>query len=735
MAGSWNGTQYTGDSSPENVVGTAADEQIWTFLGNDVIRGNGGNDTIDSGMESDKVFGGTGNDLLYDLNSFDSSFTGLVGKDTLFGGDGNDTLWFNSVDSSDIGDGGAGIDTLVIRFDFLGGSTLLPVTFALGPTTACYVNGILGLSALNFEQVDITASGGDDILTGGVRGDTLHGGAGNDTLSGLGGDDLIDVGTGNFAAFGGAGRDTLVLDLSQDFTAITLKLDGHFTVNTAQTVGTADGFEIFAVTTGGLDDRLTGGAFNDSLNGGNGADDLFGAAGDDLLTLGEGAGRAYGGDGNDRITYSNSVFSLTPDPGDHAEGGAGNDSISFAKGGDNTAYGGAGDDGIGVAWDNSTLGTVNHFYGGDGNDSVGGGNGADHLFGGAGNDVLSGYPRVQEMQGGQGNDTFIVNGSTSDPVPVGQVLNGGLGFDRLNWTGQMGGAVDLTTGAYTTTQGAQLLGFEAFGLYLEILSDLTMTFGSGDDRLDGGNTVHDVTAFGGQGHDTLITRSSGAVVLTGGGGGDHLTANGGASAQLSGGLGNDFLAISTTGQSTLDGGIGTDIAVFNSGVVASLTLDTAVINGVTHVLTGIEGLAGSFGNDTLTGDSGANQIHGGGGGADLVTTGGGADTIILTPFQSGTTHVTDFNHALDTIGLSGFGLGVDALPNGPLAAGRLVTGSFAAAPTATVVGPQLFYDQTLGNLWLDRDGTGVAAAVLVLVLDNHPLINLSDLIVGDYLIR
>lgn len=172
MAGTWDGTRYTGDASPENVVGTAADEVIWTYLGNDVIRANGGHDTVDSGMESDKVFGG----------------------------------------------------------------------------------------------------------------------AGNDVLSGLGCDDLIDVGTGSFTANGGAGFDTLVIDLGQDFARQKLFLTSNFTFSTANTTGTAQGFEVFSVRTGDLDDRLTGGDGNDSLNSGNGDDKLFGGLGDDLLTLGLGAG-------------------------------------------------------------------------------------------------------------------------------------------------------------------------------------------------------------------------------------------------------------------------------------------------------------------------------------------------------------------------------------------------------------------------------------------------------------
>ena len=227
---------------------------------------------------------------LYDLNSFSSGYTGLVGKDQVFGGIGNDTVHWNSVDTGDVADGGAGSDTLVIRFDFLGASTTLPVAFALGPVTGCYVSGIFGLSAAKFERVEIYASDGDDILSGGAPGDQLFGGKGSDTLSGLGGNDIISTGTGNFVASGGGGSDLLVLDLSNNFEAILLRLTNAMSVSTSLTVGSAMGFEALNVVSGSGDDRLTGGDLGDSLNGGAGDDVLFGGLrADQVITGGDDA--------------------------------------------------------------------------------------------------------------------------------------------------------------------------------------------------------------------------------------------------------------------------------------------------------------------------------------------------------------------------------------------------------------------------------------------------------------
>ena len=66
---------------------------------------------------------------------------------------------------------------------------------------------------------------------------------------------------------------------------------------------------------------------------------------------------------------------------------------------------------------------------------------------------------------------------------------------------------------------------------------------------------------------------------------------------------------------------------------------------------------------------------------------------------------------------------------GALNPSHLVFGSFATAPTATVA--ESFYDRTTGNLWYDRDGTGLAAAILAMVFDNHANLDASDFIVGS----
>jgi Ca2+-binding RTX toxin-like protein len=95
--------------------------------------------------------------------------------------------------------------------------------------------------------VDVTVTGIDD-------GITVHGGPGNNTLSGTAGEDQLYAASGNNTVNG---------------------LDGH--------------------------DLLDGGAGNDTLNGGGGNDQLYGQAGNDVLNGGAGMDVLFGGAGNDSL--------------------------------------------------------------------------------------------------------------------------------------------------------------------------------------------------------------------------------------------------------------------------------------------------------------------------------------------------------------------------------------------------------------------------------------------------
>ena len=131
-------------------------------------------------------------------------------------------------------------------------------------------------SAPDFDVELVTDStkptGGDDLLTGTDKADTIFGLGGNDVLLGLAGNDLLDGGEGDDSLDGARGRD---------------KLKG-----------------------GAGNDSLTGGDGNDVLIGGPGKDKLNGGKGDDTLTGNGGKDSLVGGPGNDTINAKDGITEL-----------------------------------------------------------------------------------------------------------------------------------------------------------------------------------------------------------------------------------------------------------------------------------------------------------------------------------------------------------------------------------------------------------------------------------------
>jgi Ca2+-binding RTX toxin-like protein len=207
------------------------------------LNGGAGNDRLTGGGGDDALNGGDGNDGL----------SGGEGDDALDGGEGDDHL-----------DGGGGADAIS------GGAGRDGVNYSRR-TAALNVSldgnaddGAAGEGDNVAEDVERVHGGsGDDTLTGSSASNILAGGAGNDTISGGGGGDALD---------GGPGDDTISGDAGDD------RANG------------GDG-----------NDTLNGGGGNDSLNGGAGDDTLNGGDDNDWLVGGAGSDRLNGGAGNDRL--------------------------------------------------------------------------------------------------------------------------------------------------------------------------------------------------------------------------------------------------------------------------------------------------------------------------------------------------------------------------------------------------------------------------------------------------
>jgi Ca2+-binding RTX toxin-like protein len=313
--------KLTGNDGGDHLAGGPGDDQLYGGAGADAldagdgdnkaygeadadrIWAGGGRDHLDGGNGDDHVDGGEGDDKVYGANDQDR-LNGGGGNDRVEGGNGNDGVdggWGNDRVDGDNGDdhvaGGPGQDTL----DAGSGADSL----AGGDNNDALRGG---------DGPDVLDGGaGDDALDGGDDADRLQGGDDRDELSGRDGYDVLDGGGGPDEIDGGEGEDTV--DYGARAGAVSVTNDGR----------ADDGFN-------GERDNVTGSV--DRIVGGNGADHLRqtqdhptildGGPGNDTLTGGDRADQLRGGDGNDRLTGNKGA--------DDFDAGGGADTVSAADG-------------------------------------------------------------------------------------------------------------------------------------------------------------------------------------------------------------------------------------------------------------------------------------------------------------------------------------------------------------------------------------------------------------------
>lgn len=259
------------------------------------------------------------------------TLTATTAEDTLFGYDGDDSL--TSFD---------------VALDFM---TFMPLELHGGGGNDTLTGGD------NFEY--FFGEAGDDLIHGNGGWDTIdlgNGGnpSGNDTAYGGDGDDIFIVGDGVDFAYGGAGTDVIKIDLSGEAGGGSFTFDLWRNASITHAGGTLSFSSIEGLDVAGAD-HLSG----LTLQGRP-------ALGDRLTTTSNVATRLYGLGGNDTL------YSWHSD--DTIMGGNGNDAINGRDGHDKL-FGGN---------DNDLI------YGGNGNDLLVGGAGMDTLQGDAGRDVLHG---------------------------------------------------------------------------------------------------------------------------------------------------------------------------------------------------------------------------------------------------------------------------------------------------------------------------------------------------------
>jgi Ca2+-binding RTX toxin-like protein/subtilisin-like proprotein convertase family protein len=305
---------------------------------------------------------------------------------------------------------------------------------------------------------------------------------------------------------------------------------------------------------------------------------------------------------------------------------------------------------------------VRAVIGGAGINTIHAANSGTMIYGGQSDDVLTGDGGTDGLYGGAGNDT-IEGGDGND------VLSGGSDVDIASYEHAASAViVNLATTKAQNTLGAGTDTLTAFENLTGSSFDDVLT-GSADDNVLSGNA----------GNDTLIG-GCGADTLDGGAGSDTtsyatsklaVTIDLGAGAGLGGDAQGDiFISIENVigtkgadtligdasdntltggaGCDTLDGGDGSDTASYadsKAAVTVDLNLTTAQNGGDAKgdILSNIENVIGSKGNDTLLGDAADNLLVGcdgndnlvGGAGADMLDGGDGNDTASYVTSSAG----------------------------------------------------------------------------------------------------
>lgn len=291
---------------------------------NNTIWGNGGQNFLFGGAGRDVVYGGTGNDRLY----------GGADNDTLSGGDGADLL--NGDSGDDLMSGGAGDDTYiidsttdgVIELYDMGADRVQSANIAL---YAALYFGVETIQLTGTQDLDIAGgntatrlfgnAGRNTITAGSVDGESLFGGAGDDSL-------FADFAYTRAELYGGSGDDYFYVhnlelihiheDLNGGYDTVSSSLSS---LDATQTLsGLTQNIE--ALELRGSDQlNLTGGGAVRSLTGNLGRNTIYGAATDETIVGAGDIDTLFGGGGNDSL--------IGGAESDEIYGGAGNDSFVF----------------------------------------------------------------------------------------------------------------------------------------------------------------------------------------------------------------------------------------------------------------------------------------------------------------------------------------------------------------------------------------------------------------------
>ncbi|MBL8811907.1 MAG: hypothetical protein JNM43_17210, partial [Planctomycetaceae bacterium] len=502
---------------------------------------NGDNDTINTGIDNDVVFGGFGADT---INATD-------GRNVVAGDNARAT--FNAAGqiltlaTTNAANGGIDAITTGSGNDVvLGGTAGDTITVNGGDNFVMGDNGAVTLNAagavIRMESTDsavggndtISSLGGNDIVVAGVGNDTVTVSDGRNIVVGDngvmdfdatgavlflattnvtdGGNDSITSGSGNDAIFAGSGADTVI---AGDGRNLVLGDNGQSTFDGQ---GQWLSVESTATSTGAVD-SITTGEGKDTILGGTAGDSIASGIGDDLV---------LGDSGN--ITFNSAGQVLTANSTSPDVGG---DDVILTDAGDDVVFGGFGNDQIAADLGNNvllgdngqatfdasgqlrTIMTTSPSLGG--NDTITSGNDHDLVFGGTAADIVTAGDGNNIVLGDNGQASFAADGTLerveiTDPTIGGadiiatgrdnDLIMGGTLSDTINARGGndlIFGDHGRVTGSIRLTQ----LPLDSFSPDFTFTSIATQNSDLGGDELILAGAGDDIV-IGGQGFDRIL---------------------------------------------------------------------------------------------------------------------------------------------------------------------------------------------------------------------------------------
>ena len=587
------------------------------------IHAGAADDTIDARASTldARLYGDSGNDLIYGSRGY---------FNYLDGGDGNDTIDGRLVGSAEYYPTG---DAAVIEGE-----------------ASVSSDGV----ALRGSGLAILMGGaGSDTIYGSLAGeDFIDGGAGRDIIDAGGGGDLVVFDASDISVQGGGGFDTL--DASSA-AATNVRTGRGITIDLSSNRDIFSNFE--AVIGSRYDDTLTGDNAANRFDGGEGNDAISAGGGDDFVAYDQKDTAVDGGFDYDTISAESSFVGMNLDM------------TTTHRNFENI---------IGSRFNDTIKGDTNFndIYGGNGNDIIDGGVGRDYIDPGSGDDtwVYDPLDNVYETTdfyyfGGvdtidaskssgrvgiyleydyQGFENLV--GSNRDDSLLGNksdnVITGGAGEDYID------GGLDSVIGDTASYAGSAAA----------VTVNLGLGTAAGGDAA--GDWLIGIENLIGSAHDDILTGSTESSWLEGGSGADQLEGWGGAStfASYAGSTTGVTANLADSSQNTGDAAGDTYINI--KGLVGSSFNDVLTGDDQANVISdGMFSYASYYSGPRYHFGEGDDWVDGGAG-DDLIKTGAGNDTVV---YDAADTNVSDegdfglfgaFYNTIDTVDASSSSTGV-----------------------------------------------------------------------------